>query len=171
MRHIRLSEKILLLGYGMILIFMLVQDWVPLGKLNDIEAIKQENTTGELVVVTLIGVVQVVLFIFLILLFVGKKYPIFIKLWLVIHPSCILAGAIIDWWLPYLTGFGAENRIERYHTMFGETHAFLPIMNGIVPNTLHTLFHMTLLFCIILSIYIFVTEKRTRIINTQEKVS
>jgi hypothetical protein len=171
MRNIRLSEKILLLGYGMILIFMLVQDWVPLGKLNDIEAIKQENTTGELVVVTLIGVVQVALFIFLILLFVGRRYPLFIKLWLVIHPSCILAGAIIDWWIPYLTGIGTSDRIERYNTMFGDTHAFLPLMNGIVPNTLHTFFHITLLFCIVLSIYIFVTKGSTANFKHEDKVS
>lgn len=171
MRYIRLSEKILLLGYSLILIFMIVQDWVPLGTLNDIEAIKQDRTTSELIMVTLIGVAQVCLFIFLIFIFMGKKYPLLIKMWLVIHPSFILGGAIMSWWLPYFFGIGVEGKVERYSLMFGDTHAFLPVMNGIVPNTLHTLFHLLLLLCILLSIYIFVTKPKSLNTNTQREVS
>ncbi|WP_010098693.1 hypothetical protein [Ornithinibacillus scapharcae] len=171
MRNIRLSEKILLLGYGLILIFMIVQDWVPLGILNDVEAIQQDRKTSELMVVTLIGVLQVCLFIFLIMLFMGKNYPFLIKMWLVIHPAFILGGALMSWWLPYLFGIGAEEKIERYTLMFGNTHAFLPVMNGIVPNTLHTIFHFTLLICILLSIYIFVTKPKLPKNNKQREAS
>jgi hypothetical protein len=170
MRNANLSEKILLLGYSLILLFMIVQDWMPLGSLNDIDAIKQEKTTNELITVTLIGVLQIALFIFLILLFIGKKYPLFIKLWLIIHPSFILGGAVMSWWIPYLTGIGAAEKLESYTTMFGETHAFLPVINGIVPNTLHTLFHFTLLFCIILSIFIFFIKPKDNMERSNVKV-
>lgn len=171
MRNIRLSEKVLLLGYSFILLFMIVQDLIPLGSLNDIQAIKQEKTTNELIIVTLIGVLQVALLIFLILLFIGKSYPLFIKLWLVIHPSCILAGAIMSWWIPYFTGIGAADKVDSYATMFGNTHSFLPVMNGIVPNTLHTMFHITLLFCILLSVYIFSTKpKKTNHLSNVQAV-
>jgi hypothetical protein len=160
MRNIRLSEKALLLGYGFILLFMIVQDWVPLGTLNDISAIKQEKTTNELILITFIGAIQIALFIFLILRFIGKKYPLIIKLWLIIHPSCIFAGVLMSWWIPYFTGIGALEKVESYTTMFGNTHTFLPVMNGIVPNTFHVLFHSTLLFCILVSVYIFVTKPK-----------
>ena len=162
-REIRVQEKFLIAGYGLILLFMFVQDWVPLGPLNDIQAIAQENSARELIVVTLIGLVQIVILMVLILCFIGRRYPIWAKIWLIIHPSCIFAGVLMAWWIPYFFGFGAEEKAERYQTMFGNTHSFLPVMHGIVPNTLHTIFHVTLFLCILLTIYIsFRDRKRTR---------
>ncbi|GEL76424.1 hypothetical protein [Tenuibacillus multivorans] len=161
-REIRLSEKLLLSGLSFILLFMIVQDWVSLGPLNDIQAISEEQTVGELVTVTLIGVSQILLIMGFVIFFMGKRYPIWVKLWLVIHQSSIFVGALFAWWIPYLTGYGAEGRVERYERMFGDTHSFLPEMNGLVPNTLHTIFHVTLLFCILMTVYIFITEKRNR---------
>lgn len=168
---IRISEKILIVGYGLILLFMLVQDWVPLGPLNDVEAIATENSTSELIVVTLIGGLQILILIGLILLFIGRRYPIWAKLWLIIHPSCIFAGALMSWWIPYFFGIGAQEKVERYNIMFGSTHAFLPTMNGIVPNTLHTLFHVTLFLCILLTLYISFTDHKVKhkYLNTVSK--
>lgn len=37
-RQIRLQEIFLSIGLCLILLFMLVHDWVPLGKLNDVQA-------------------------------------------------------------------------------------------------------------------------------------
>ncbi|WP_010648682.1 hypothetical protein [Oceanobacillus massiliensis] len=161
-RNVRTAERLLLAGYGLILLFMFIQDLVPLGQLNDIAAVKMENSTTGLIITTLIGVIQIMMLIGLSLLFIGKHYPIWAKLWLIIHPSCILAGAIWSWWIPYLTGINAEAKIERYTAMFGDTHAFLPTMNGIVPNTLHTFFHFTLLCCIVLTIYICITDHKSK---------
>ena len=162
-REIRVQEKFLIAGYGLILLFMFVQDWVPLGPLNDIQAIAQENSTRELIVVTFIGVVQIVILMVLILCFIGRRYPIWAKIGLIIHPSCIFTGVLMAWWIPYFFGLGAEEKAERYQTMFGNTHSFLPVMHGIVPNTLHTIFHVTLFLCILLTIYIsFRDRKRTR---------
>lgn len=159
-REIRLSEKIWLAGLIFIFVFMLVHDWVPLGPLNDVEAIRQDSTFQELFFVTLINAGQILLFIVLLLIFMGKRYPIWVKLWLVIHQSCIFAGALWAWWIPYFFGIGAAERVERYELMFGNTHTFLPEMHGIAPNTIHTIFHLTLLTCIILSIYIGVTDSK-----------
>jgi hypothetical protein len=53
----------------------------------------------------------------------------------------MLAGAIRAWWIPYFFGTSPE-RVERYNDMFGNTHAFLPPRNGIVPNTLHCVLHL-----------------------------
>lgn len=156
-REIRLTEKLLLLGLSLILLFMIVQDWVPLAPLNDVQAIANDRSFEELLLVTLIGVGQFALLLCLVLIFMGKKYPIWIRLWLIIHQSCIFIGALMAWWIPYFFGYGAEQKVERYQLMFGDTHAFLPMMNGIVPNTFHTIFHVLLFTCILISIYISVT--------------
>lgn len=160
-RNIRLSEKLLLIGLIFIFLFMIVHDFIPLGPFNDVEAILNDRPLKELIFVTIVNAGQILLIIIGVLFFIGKKYPIIIKLWLIIHQSCIFIGALIAWWIPYIFGIGAEQRVERYQEMFGNTHSFLPIMNGIVPNTIHTIFHFTLLFCIILTIYICVTNNKS----------
>lgn len=157
-RNIRNAEKLLISIYAFILLFMVTQDLVSLGSLNDIKAIAEEQSFSQTLTVTAIGVVQILILMGIIIIFVGKRYPTWIKLWLVIHPSCLLLGAIFSWWIPYLFGIGAAEKVERYHHMFGNTHSFLPIMNGIVPNTLHTLFYLALFCCIVLTIYIFFTN-------------
>lgn len=160
-RNIRLSEKLLLIGLIFIFLFMIVHDFIPLGPFNDVEAILNDRPLKELIFVTIVNAGQILLIIIGVLFFIGKKYPIIIKLWLIIHQSCIFIGALIAWWIPYIFGIGAEQRVERYQEMFGNTHSFLPIMNGIVPNTIYTIFHFTLLFCIILTIYICVTNNKS----------
>ncbi|MEI3606090.1 hypothetical protein SPD48_10335 [Pseudogracilibacillus sp. SE30717A] len=166
-RIIRPSEKLLLFGYTLILVFMIVQDLIPLGNLNDIKAIASVHSTNEIIFITLIGVVQILLLIGGILFFIGKKYPIWVRIWLIIHPAFIFIGALFSWWIPYLFGIGAEEKMEIYNTMFGNTHAFLPEMNGIVPNTLHTIFHSTLFACILITIYICLTmqDKKKGVID------
>ena len=52
-----------------------------------------------------------------------------------------LAGQLTAWWVPYLIR-PEPVRAKRYRVMFGNTHAFLPERNGIVPNTLHCLLHV-----------------------------
>lgn len=157
-RQIRWAEVSLVAGLCLIFLFMLVHDWVPLGQLNDVQAVADTRSTQELVVVTAVGTGQIVLLLALVLFFIGKRYPMWARLWLIIHQGFILAGALLDWWIPYFFGYGAAERVERYNAMFGNTHAFLPVNNGIVPNTLHVLFHTTLLLCFILAIYISFTR-------------
>ncbi|WP_130859455.1 hypothetical protein [Gracilibacillus phocaeensis] len=159
-KELLFAEKLLIGGYTAILLFMIVQDLVPLGRLNDVAAITSERSMNEILIVTLIGVVQIVLLMAGLLFFAGKKYPIWARIWLIVHPSCILLGAVMSWWIPYLFGIGAEEKVEGYTAMFGNTHAFLPVINGIVPNTLHTMFHLLLLVCILLTVYLVVTKRK-----------
>lgn len=63
MKRIRFSEKLLLAGLSFILLFMIVQDWVPLGSLNDVQAIAEEQSFNELLIVTMINVGQILLFL------------------------------------------------------------------------------------------------------------
>lgn len=152
-RKIRLSERGLLLGLYAILLLMLVQDWVPLGSLNDIDSVFQVHSFTDILTSTLINAGQFVLLIFIVRLFIGRRYPGWARLWLIIHQGFILAGVLMAWWIPYLFGIGAEEKTEPYGITFGNTHAFLPEMNGITPNTLHTGFHAVLLICFLLTCY------------------
>ena len=42
--------------------------------------------------------------------------------------------------VPYLLR-AEPQRAARYRIMFGNTHSFLPVRNGLVPNTAHIMLH------------------------------
>ena len=67
-------------------------------------------------------------------------HPAWVWTWLWISYGILFAGEIRAWWWPYLVQPEPE-RAERYRGMFGNTHAFLPERNGLVPNTLHVVLH------------------------------
>lgn len=61
-RNIRLSERLLLIGYGIILFFMIIQDWIPIGSLNDVEAILETNSFQYVLTTTIINVSQILFY-------------------------------------------------------------------------------------------------------------
>jgi hypothetical protein len=71
----------------------------------------------------------------------GAAYPGWLWWWLWISYGLLLVGELNAWWLPYLVKPADPERVARYRAMFGNTHAFLPERNGIVPNTLHCILH------------------------------
>ena len=158
-RNIRVSEKYFLRGLFLILVFMLVHDWVPLGSLNDIEAVKAVNTEDELIRTTVINAGSILIVIIITLLFVGKRYPKWARAWLIIHLLSILVMAMMAWWIPYFYG-ASDVLITRYGVLFGNTHVFLPERNGITPNTIHVIFHSILLMTLLLAIYISLTKPK-----------
>lgn len=134
-------EIILIVLQGLQVLFLWLHDWVPLGRLNDVKAVRSQDTTLRLVVVTLIQSVPFTIGLVFSLLYFGPKYPHWLYMWLWISYSIMLAGQIRAWWIPYL--FQAEpKRAARYQIMFGATHRFLPIRNGLVPNTAHIMLHL-----------------------------
>ena len=68
------------------------------------------------------------------------RYPAWVRNWLFVSYGLLFAGEIQAWWLPYLWRNEPE-RAARYQVMFGKTHTFLPVRNGVAPNTLHVLLH------------------------------
>ncbi len=78
-----------------------------------------------------------------------QAYPHWLILWLDISYVVLFIGQLRAWWVPYL--FRPEpERAARYRIMFGNTHAFLPARNGLVPNTAHILLHVATLLTLIL---------------------
>ena len=122
-------------------LFLWVHDWIPLGRLNDVAAVRGQDTTVRLAMVTLIQSVPFTIGLVFSLLNFGQPYPHWLYNWLWISYGVLFVGQMRAWWVPYL--FKPEPaRAERYAKMFRNTHAFLPRRNGIVPNTAHILLHL-----------------------------
>jgi hypothetical protein len=119
-------------------LFLWLHDWIPLGRLNDVQAVRDEDSLGKLVVVTVVqSVPWTIGFIFSAWYF---SFPRWLDVWLWITYGLLFIGEIRAWWIPYLVRPEPE-RAKRYRKMFGKTHAFLPQRNGMVPNTAHVLLH------------------------------
>ena len=120
-------------------LFLWLHDRVPFGRLNDVAAVRSQDTTARLIRITLIpsapftiGLVSVIHF--------GGHSPGWLIDWLWISYGVIFVGQLRTWWVPYLLQPEAD-RVARFRAMFGHTHSFLPVRNGIVPNTAHPLLH------------------------------
>jgi hypothetical protein len=115
--------------------------WIPLGRLNNVAAVRSQDTGRRLVTVTLIQSVPWTIGLCFSLLHFRRPYPDWLYDWLVISYGLLFIGQIRAWWIPYL--FRPEpERAARYQIMFGKTHSFLPPRNGMVPNTAHILLHL-----------------------------
>ena len=71
-RNIRLSEKLLLFGLSLILLFMIFHDFVPLGSLNDVQAVLNARSLNELIILTIIGAGQILLIMIGVIYLWGK---------------------------------------------------------------------------------------------------
>jgi hypothetical protein len=115
-------------------------DWVQLGNLTDIAAVKAHDTRSRLIRVTLIQSVPFTIGLIASIAFAETGHPTWLWDWLWISYGLLLAGELRAWWWPYLIR-PEPDRAARYRGMFGRTSAFLPERNGIVPNTLHVTLH------------------------------
>jgi hypothetical protein len=134
--------EILLLGLQAFqVIFLWIHDWIPLGRLNDVAAVRSQDTLRRLVIVTLMQSVPWSIGLFFSTRYFGKTYPDWLNWWLWISYGLLFIGQMRAWWVPYL--FSPDpKRSARYEVMFGKTHSFLPKRNGMVPNTAHILLHL-----------------------------
>jgi hypothetical protein len=121
--------------------FLWIHDWVPLGRLNDVAAVRREDGLGGLVRITLIQGIPWSVGLFFSIRSFGGPWPGWLDTYLWISYGLLFAGQLRAWWVPYLVRPEPE-RAARYRRMFGRTHAFLPPRNGIVPNTAHVLLHL-----------------------------
>ena len=134
-------EIILLVLQVFQVVFLWVHDWIPLGRLNDVTAVRSQDTSLRLVAVTLIQSVPFTFGLLFSLLHFGRPYPHWLYMWLWISYGLIFVGQLRAWWVPYLLHAEPE-RAARYQIMFGKTHRFLPTRNGLVPNTAHVMLHV-----------------------------
>lgn len=134
------KEAVLIALESLQVIFLAIHDWVPLGRLNDVSAVRKQDSAVRLLTVTLIQSLPFAFGLFYSIKLYGETYPGWLMRWLFISYLVLMVGQLRAWWLPYLVRPEPE-RAERYRAMFGRTHSFLKVRNGIVPNTAHILLH------------------------------
>jgi hypothetical protein len=128
----------------LVVAFLLFHDWIPLGRLNNLTAIRGQDTLLRSIFVTLLPAVPAAIGLFFSARHFGQSYPDWLEMLLWITYSLFIVGMLRAWWIPYLVLPDAE-RAARYQIIFAGTHTFLPRRNGMAPDTLHTLFHLVTL--------------------------
>ena len=131
---------LLVLVQALQVLFLWTHDWLPLGRLNDVAAVRQAYSTARLVTITVIQSLPFTVLLALSVAHLGEPRPAGLALALWIAYSVLLAGELRGWWWPYLVQPDPA-RARRYQAMFGRTHAFLPLRNGFAPNTAHVALH------------------------------
>jgi len=130
-------------------LFLALHDWIPLGSLNDMKAVRAENSRVKLLSGTLISTTPFAFGLAASAVHLGRPYPTWLLYYLSISYGLLFLGELQAWWIPYF--FRPDPvRAARYQAMFGNTHAFLPARNGIRPNTLHIILHLVTLATLIL---------------------
>jgi hypothetical protein len=79
----------------------------------------------------------------------GSRFPDWLLYLLWISYLAGVYGMLRAWWVPYLI-VPDPVRAARYQVRFAHTHAFLPVRNGIRPDTLHVSFHAVFLVALVL---------------------
>jgi hypothetical protein len=134
-------KAVLLLLQALQVAFLWVHDWLPLGNFNDVRAVREQDTLSRLVRVTLIQSLPFTIILIFSAAYFRQPYPHWLITSLWIAYIILFLGQLRAWWLPYL--FRPEpERAARYRAMFGKTHSFLPLRNGLVPNTAHIFLHV-----------------------------
>jgi hypothetical protein len=124
--------------------FLALHDWIPLGRLNNVAAARSENPGGRLLRTTVISTVPYAVGLAFSIADFGRSYPGWLMYWLWISYVLLFLGQLRAWWVPYLL-IPDPQRAARYRVMFANTWAFLPERNGIVPNALHIILHISTL--------------------------
>jgi hypothetical protein len=128
----------------LVVAFLLFHDWIPLGRFNNLAAIRGQDTLPRRVFVTLLPAVPAAIGLFFGARHFRRPYPDSLEMLLWITYGVLIVGILRAWWIPYLVLPDAE-RAARYQIIFAGTYSFLPRRNGIAPDTLHTLFHLVTL--------------------------
>jgi hypothetical protein len=143
---------------SLVVVFLLFHDWVPLGRLNNLAAIRSQDTLLHRVFVTLLPSAPAAIGLFFSARYFGQSYPHWLEMLLWITYGVLVLGLLRAWWIPYLVVPDAA-RASRYQIIFANSHTFLPRRNGMAPDTLHTLFHLAT-FATVLALFM-----RDRIMN------
>jgi hypothetical protein len=135
-----------------VVLFVALHNWIPLGSLNGVKAVRSVFPTGKLLVTTFINFIPVAIGLAASVFYFGRGFPDWLLwfLWITYGLACY--GSLKAWWIPYL--FRPDpKRAARDRVMYRATHAFLPERNGIRPNTLHVIFDVvTVAILIVLAV-------------------
>ncbi len=144
-------QLILIFLQALQLLFLLVHDWLPLGRLNDVAAFRRTSTPREMLLALLVPSIPVATAFVLSIVYFRSSFPPWLRTWLCVTYGLLFLGELESWWIPYAFGTSSA-RVERYQSLFSRTHSFLPPRHGIVPNTLHVILHVLTLTTVLLAL-------------------
>jgi len=127
-----------------IVLFIALHDWIPLGSLNNLTGVHSADARNKLIVVTILSTLPFAIGFVGSAYYASTRFPGWLVWFLWITYGASLYGLLRAWYAPYLL-VPDPARAARYRGMFANTHTFLPMHNGIAPNTLHVIFHTVLL--------------------------
>jgi hypothetical protein len=133
-------QHALILCQILVVIFLALHDWVPLGRLNNLAGLRAVDTRGRLLVATALSTLPFAAVLAASVRFASVHYPQWLLWWLWGTYLVCALGILRAWWIPYLLT-ADPSRAERYRIRFEGTHGFLPARNGVRPDTLHVAFH------------------------------
>ena len=144
-------EMFFIVLQALVTIFLLFHDWIPLGRLNNLDAIHRldQNSRARMIFVTLLPTIPTAICLDGSLRYRAQPYPGWLTITLWVTYVTLLIGLLQAWWIPYLLRPDPK-RAARYQVMFAGTHSFLPHRNGIAPDTLHTVFHLTVVATVVM---------------------
>jgi hypothetical protein len=133
----------------LVVLFIALHDWVPLGNLSNPTAIRATDSRLRLFWVTVVSALPFAIGFVASARYAADGFPMWLMYLLWISYLAGFYGMLRAWWVPYLL-VPDPVRAARYQERFANTHAFLPMRNGIRPDTLHLSFHAVFLVALIL---------------------
>lgn len=133
-------------------LLMIFHDWISVPPLNDIPALKREDTTFYRLLGSIVNGVLVLIPLTLTLVYVNTPVlPFWAGMSISLFYLLLTIGSTLSWWVPYF--FGSSPQHKQAFAKFKNTHHFLPaIGNNVVPNTLHVILHLCIWACLGLSL-------------------
>jgi hypothetical protein len=127
--------------------FVGLHNWIPLGSLNDLNAVRSQFPGSKLFLTTLSNFIPAA-FGLACSVYFYRGFPGWVTWYLSIFYLLACGGSAYAWWIPYFLGAG-KKRLEREQELYGKTHSFLPARYGVRPNTLHVIFDVVTLAIVI----------------------
>ena len=141
------AKLALLVLQGLQVAFVLLHDWVPLGRWSNRTAVRASDSTLKLLWTTILSALPfAVPFGFCCWL---RVWPMWLLTWLLYTYAVGLVMIVFVWWIPYFSSKDSE-RAERYRTRFAGTIGFLPKRHGFAPDALHVMYHCCVVATVVL---------------------
>ena len=132
-----------------VVLFLALHDWIPLGRLNDLRAVRSVDSRAHLVMVTVLSTLPFAACLAGSAYYLRAPFPGWLVWTLWVSYVGIALGGLRAWWIPYFF-IEEPKRAARYQIMFGRTYSFLPERHGITPNTLHVALHLAIAAILVL---------------------
>lgn len=121
-------------------VVLLLHDWLPLGRLNELAAARRVHSARELALGTVIGSLLPAIGLALSVSPVAIRHARGLDLYLLGAYGFLFLGELEAWWVPMLL-WPQPKRAREYEQLDARTWAFLPARNGIRVNALHVVLH------------------------------